>query len=92
MQKKEAAPARAAREELARHAAAGWTRDAVELAAEWAGVETQLEDDTQKELAKEVADLTRSAQQSKTDGVAAAGSSSWRRSSAARRDRPPWGS
>ncbi len=61
-------PREAAREELAR-TLQRLTRDAVELAAEWAGVETQLEDDTQTQLAKEVADLTKSAQASK-DAVA----------------------
>jgi hypothetical protein len=61
-------PREPAREELAR-TLQKLTRDAVELAADWAGVETQLEDDTQKELAKEIADLTKSAQASK-DAVA----------------------
>ena len=57
-----------AREELAR-TLQRLTKDAVEVAAEWAGVETQLEDDTVKELEKEVLDLTRSAAASK-DAVA----------------------
>jgi hypothetical protein len=61
-------PREPAREELAR-TLQRLTREAVELAAEWAGVETQLEDDTVKELDKEVLDLTRSAQASR-DAVA----------------------
>lgn len=61
-------PREPAREELAR-TLQRLTRDAVELAAEWAGVETQLEDDTVKELEKEVQDLLKSAAQSR-DAVA----------------------
>jgi len=61
-------PREPAREELAR-TLQRLTKDAVELAAEWAGVETQLEDDTVKELDREVADLVKSAAQSK-DAVA----------------------
>jgi hypothetical protein len=56
----QALPREAAREELAR-TLQRLTREAVELAAEWAGVEVQLQDDTQKDLAREVADLHKSA-------------------------------
>jgi hypothetical protein len=56
----QALPREPAREELAR-TLQRLTKEAVELAAEWAGVETQLQDDTQKELAREVADLHKSA-------------------------------
>ena len=59
-QSMQALPREPAREELAR-TLQRLTRDAVELAAEWAGVEAQLQDDTQKELAREVADLHKSA-------------------------------
>lgn len=53
-----------AREELAR-TLQRMTKDAVELAAEWAGVEVQLQDETAKELHKEVADLHKSAAEAK---------------------------
>ncbi|MBS1151445.1 MAG: hypothetical protein H6Q89_3143 [Myxococcaceae bacterium] len=56
----QALPREPAREELAK-TLQRLTRDAVELAAEWAGVEAQLQDDTQKELAREIADLHKSA-------------------------------
>ncbi len=56
----QALPREPAREELAR-TLQRLTKEAVELAAEWAGVEAQLQDDTQKELAREVADLHKSA-------------------------------
>lgn len=56
----QALPREPAREELAR-TIQKLTREAVELAAEWSGVEEQLQDDTQKELAREVADLHKSA-------------------------------
>ncbi len=59
-QSMQALPREPAREELAR-TLQRLTKDAVELAAEWAGVETQLQDDTQKELAREIADLHKSA-------------------------------
>lgn len=61
-------PREPAREELAR-TLQRLTKDAVELAAEWAGVETQLEDETVKELEREVQDLMKSAAQSR-DAVA----------------------
>lgn len=60
----QALPREPAREELAR-TLQRLTKDAVELAAQWAGVETQLQDDTQKELAREVADLHKSAAEAK---------------------------
>jgi hypothetical protein len=63
-QSMQALPREPAREELAR-TLQRLTRDAVELAAEWAGVETQLQDDTQKDLAREVADLHKSAAEAK---------------------------
>ncbi len=53
-----------AREELAR-TLQRLTKDAVELAAEWAGVEVQLQDETAKELNKEVAELHRNAAEAK---------------------------
>src|SRR5207249_3024307 len=53
-----------AREELAR-TLQRMTKDAVELAAEWAGVEVQLQDETAKELNKEVAELHKSAAEAK---------------------------
>ena len=55
-----ALPREPAREELAR-TLQRMTKDAVELAAEWAGVETALEDEAQKDLKKEIADLERQA-------------------------------
>ena len=61
-------PREPAREELAR-TLARITRDAVELASEWAGVETQLEERAQAELQAEREDLERSARAS-TDAVA----------------------
>lgn len=61
-------PRSPAREELAR-TLSKLTRDAAELAAEWAGVEAQLEENTQSELAKEIAELSRSAQSSR-DAIA----------------------
>ncbi len=60
----QALPREPAREELAR-TLSRLTREAVELAAEWAGVETQLQDDTQKDLAREIADLHKSASEAK---------------------------
>ncbi|MFL5322264.1 MAG: hypothetical protein ACJ790_21585 [Myxococcaceae bacterium] len=54
-------PREAAREELAR-TLGKMTKDAVELAADWAGVESQLEDHAQQDLIAEVEDLTKSAQ------------------------------
>ena len=56
----QALPREPARDELSR-TLQRLTREAVELAAEWSGVEAQLQDDTQKELAHEVADLHKSA-------------------------------
>ncbi len=61
-------PREPAREELAR-TLARITRDAVELASEWAGVESQLEERAQAELQAEREDLERSARAS-TDAVA----------------------
>ncbi|MBI3185254.1 MAG: hypothetical protein HYZ28_24210 [Myxococcales bacterium] len=61
-------PREPAREELAR-TLSKMTKDAVELAADWSGVEAQLEEDAQKDLSKEVLELTRSAATSK-DAVA----------------------
>lgn len=55
-----ALPREAAREELAR-ALQKMTRDAVELAAEWTGVETALQDEAQKDLRKEIAELEQQA-------------------------------
>ncbi len=63
-----ALPREPAREELAR-TVQRLTRDAVELAAEWSGVEAHLADDAQTRLANEVADLTKSAREV-TDVVA----------------------
>ncbi|MCE9666720.1 hypothetical protein LY474_02740 [Myxococcus stipitatus] len=61
-------PREPAREELAR-TLARITRDAVELAAEWAGVEAQLEERAQAELQAEREELERSARAT-TDVVA----------------------
>ncbi|WP_342380939.1 hypothetical protein NVS55_14800 [Myxococcus stipitatus] len=61
-------PREPAREELAR-TLARITRDAVELASEWAGVEAQLEERAQAELRAEREELERSAKAS-TDAVA----------------------
>src|SRR5690606_17146458 len=61
-------PREPAREELAR-TLAKMTRDAVELASEWAGVEMQLEERAQTELQAEREELLRSAKAS-TDAVA----------------------
>ena len=59
-----ALPREAAREELAR-TVAKLTRDAVDLAAEWSGVEAQLHEDAHSDLQKEVAELTASAKAAK---------------------------
>jgi hypothetical protein len=61
-------PREPAREELAR-TLSRMTRDAVELASEWAGVEAQLEERAQKELETERDELLRTARAS-TDVVA----------------------
>jgi hypothetical protein len=61
-------PREPAREELAR-SLARMTRDAVELASEWAGVEAQLEEHAHAELLAERDDLQRTARAS-TDAVA----------------------
>lgn len=53
-----------AREELAR-TVSRLTKDAFELSAEWAGVESSLQEATERELAKQVAELTKSAQAAK---------------------------
>jgi hypothetical protein len=55
-----ALPREAAREELAR-TLSRLTKDAAELAAEWAGVEAQLHDNAHADLTKEVAELKKSA-------------------------------
>ncbi len=59
-----ALPREAAREELAR-TVGRLTRDAVDLAADWSGVEAQLHDDAQSDLEKEVAELAASARAAK---------------------------
>ncbi len=59
-----ALPREPAREELSRMLQQ-LTRDAVELAAQWAGVESQLEDDAANDLAKEIANLEKDAAKSK---------------------------
>jgi hypothetical protein len=61
-------PREPAREELAR-TLSRMTRDAVELASEWAGVESQLEERAQTELETEREELLRTAKAS-TDAVA----------------------
>jgi hypothetical protein len=61
-------PREPAREELAR-TLSRMTRDAVELASEWAGVEAQLEERAQTELQTEREELLRAAKAS-TDAVA----------------------
>lgn len=61
-------PREPAREELAR-SLARMTRDAVELASEWAGVEAQMEEHAHAELLAERDDLQRTARAS-TDAVA----------------------
>lgn len=61
-------PREPAREELAR-TLARMTRDAVELAADWAGVEAQMEEHAQAELLSERDELQRAARAS-TDAVA----------------------
>ncbi|MHB8872141.1 MAG: hypothetical protein ACYC8T_00495 [Myxococcaceae bacterium] len=57
-------PREPAREELAR-TLSKMTRDAVELASEWTGVEAQMEETASKELAAEVIELSKSAAGSK---------------------------
>jgi hypothetical protein len=61
-------PRESAREELAR-TVGKLTKDAIELAAEWAGVESQLHDDAHRDLEKEIAELTESASKAR-DAVA----------------------
>lgn len=56
-----ALPREPAREELAR-TIQKLTKDAIELAAEWAGVEAQIHDEAHRDLERQVAELTRSAQ------------------------------
>lgn len=63
-------PREPAREEMAR-TLARMTRDAVELASEWAGVEAQLEERAQSELQSEQDELLRAAKAS-TDAIARA--------------------
>ncbi|GMU63559.1 MAG: hypothetical protein AMXMBFR34_53220 [Myxococcaceae bacterium] len=55
-----ALPREAAREELAR-TLSKLTKDAADLAAEWAGVEAQLHDSAHTDLKKEIAELKKSA-------------------------------
>lgn len=55
-----ALPREAAREELAR-TLSKLTKDAADLAAEWAGVEAQLHDSAHSDLKKEIAELKKSA-------------------------------
>ncbi len=59
-----ALPREPAREELARTVGT-LTKDAVELAAEWAGVESQLHDDAHRDLQKEIAELNESARRAR---------------------------
>jgi hypothetical protein len=59
-----ALPREPAREELAR-TIQKLTRDAIELAAEWAGVEAHVQEDAHAALAKEIADLQQSARSAK---------------------------
>ena len=59
-----ALPREPAREDLAR-TVQKLTRDALELAGEWAGVESQLHEETHRDLAAQVADLQKSARESK---------------------------
>ncbi len=61
-------PREGARDEMAR-TLSRLTKDAVELAGEWSGVEAQVEETAQKDLAEQVAELTRSAAAAK-DAVA----------------------
>lgn len=63
-----ALPREPAREELAR-TVGKLTKDAIELAAEWAGVESQLHDDAHRDLEKEIGELTESAKKAR-DAVA----------------------
>lgn len=59
-----ALPREPAREELAR-TVGKLTKDAIDLAAEWAGVESQLHDDAHRDLEKEIAELKQSAQKAR---------------------------
>jgi hypothetical protein len=61
-------PREPAREELAR-TVGRLTKDAIDLAAEWAGVESQLHDDAHRDLQKEIDELTHSAKKAR-DAVA----------------------
>lgn len=61
-------PREPAREELAR-TVGKLTKDAIDLAAEWAGVESQLHDDAHRDLEKQIAELNESAQKAR-DAVA----------------------
>ncbi len=61
-------PREPAREELAR-TVSKLTKDGVDLAGEWAGVEAQLHDDAHRNLEKEIAELTDSANKAR-DAVA----------------------
>jgi len=55
-----ALPREPAREELAR-TVGKLTKDAIDLAGEWAGVESQLHEDAHRDLEKEIGELTESA-------------------------------
>ncbi len=59
-----ALPREPAREELAR-TVGKLTKDAIELAAEWAGVESQLHEDAHRDLEKEIGELTESARKAR---------------------------
>jgi hypothetical protein len=61
-------PREPAREELAR-TVGKLTKDAIELAAEWAGVESHLHDDAHRDLQKEIDELLQSAKKAR-DAVA----------------------
>ncbi|MCU0701509.1 MAG: hypothetical protein MUC96_33780 [Myxococcaceae bacterium] len=61
-------PREPAREELAR-TVAKLTKDAIDLAGEWAGVESNLHDDAHRDLQKEIDELTQSAKKAR-DAVA----------------------
>lgn len=61
-------PREPAREELAR-TVGKLTKDAIELAGEWAGVESNLHDDAHRDLKKEIDELTQSAKKAR-DAVA----------------------
>ncbi len=59
-----ALPREPAREELAR-TVGKLTKDAIDLAGEWAGVESQLHEDAHRDLEKEIGELTESARKAR---------------------------